>query len=272
MLVLAACTAPNLAYQAFDDAEVGSTTDDTATEGADSEGADSESTEPGECIMHPARPLRITVEQEQGEMIVPWEPECPDGAGTKIDIDFGNDAYPFGQGVIEHLVCSTCPCPGTSPLVRIDMGADIAFADDVGLPGCTRISLWTRMGASGCEWAGVVVTAMGSALPAYIASNELAVPPLAFVADQPLTLGLEDEAACTDRDVCDGERHPGRYALDVLGQAIVPVDDPPRDIDIALVEGAPTETYIFDNRESSVSLDCAPQVSWTAQLRPPPPM
>lgn len=270
VLVTAACIVPNPAYQdeagsTTEEADVDADADSNAADDSDSEGAGSESGEPGECLMHPARPLRITVKRDD----VPWDPECPEGAGHTVEIGLGNNAYLPGLARILHPECGECFCPPDASMVEIDMGADVAFADGVALPGCTELSLWTRMGADGCEWAGVLVTLQDSALPAYIASNELTVMPLFFIEGQPLTLGLDDEAPCTDRDVCDDELPPGRYALDVLDQAVVTVDDSPRDIEVALSPGAPPETYVFDNRESSLNLECAPQVSWTAQLRPP---
>jgi hypothetical protein len=267
VLALAACTAPNLAYMAFDDAagEAGSTADGTGTVTSTGEGAGSESSaEPMECQMHPPRSIELTVAMEGGE---PWEPECPDGQGHVVGIALGRNMFPPGS--IEHQLCDpgVCPCPLDSPLLRIGLG-DLVFAEGVPLPDCSRVDLWTRMGPRGCEWAGVMLTPPGSALPDFMAANELSVAPLYFIQGQPLTLALVDEGACRGHDACDDGRLPGHHALDVLGQAVVTVDASPRDIDIAFLMGGATETYVFDNRESSVTLECEPRVSWTAQRRP----
>lgn len=258
-LALAGCTAQNPAYEGTSTEQgAGSSSGPTTASDGSSGGV------PQECAPHPERPITLSVTKD-GE---PLPPDCPGGAGHVVRFSTGNTI--FAPGSITHLSCDACPCPQGATTIEIDLG-DLVLAEGVPLPDCARVEAWTYVEGDACAWGGLVVWDDGSALPEYIAANGLVVPPLALLG-QALTLGLEPQAVCTDGEPCGGDRFPGRYALDVLGQATVSVEASPTDIAIDFLMGGVSETYIFDDRSSSITEACRPQVAWTAQHRRPPPM
>ncbi len=262
---LAGCTAPNPAYRAQADESGPESTSSSSTGLAET--TDTSTGELATCEVHTPLPLAIRV-LEGG---VPRAPECTADGGTVTWIAEGNNVFPPPKNRIEHRVCTpaTCPCLGDPPTITVELG-DVAFSEDLGLPDCGQLALWTRLGPDGCEWAGAVLYDGDNALPEYIASNTLYVPPLVLIGPEPLTLGLAEDDPCAELELCNDIAFPGRYALDILGQATVTAEQPPAYIDVAFVMGGTSETYLFDNRMSSITRACELQVAWTAQRRPPP--
>lgn len=260
---LVGCSATNPAYQV--DGESGPEPTTTATSSAEASAGDSSSGDMV-CQVHPQRPISISLSTEDGVALLP---DCSQ-PGIVTRLGQGNNQFPPGLP-IQHRDCgASCPCMD-GPSVFIELGPNVMFADDLPLPGCGDIALWSYRAPDGtCEWAGIVLYDGGDALPEYIASNTLSVPPLAFLGPQALTLGLVEPEPCEQLAGCDASPSPGRYALDILGQTTVAAEPPPAFVDIEFLMGGTIETYLFDNRMSSVSPACEVQVAWTAQHRPLP--
>ena len=271
VLGTAACTAPNPAYQA-DDGQTGPVgSDTTVAESSTGSATTGEGESTGGdvlCVLHDPRPYDIHVSG--------LEPDCTVDDEV-VWIDEGSNLYPPTWDRIDHELCEplACDCPlDPAPMRTIQLAGDAVFAEGVALPGCGRMALWSRRIDDSCQWAGLVMWEGDDILPSVIVSRTLDVPPFAQ-AGTPFEMSmLATDETCPDADACSDARAPGQYAIDVLGQHAVTVEESPKLVDIEFGL-AGTRTYLFDNRMSSLTRECRPQLAWSAQLwqqaaRPPP--
>jgi hypothetical protein len=252
VLGVVACTASNPAYQGQDAGAGNDSGSASETAGGTTPGDSNSSGGEEVCELHPERPLDILL-HENG---VPMRPTCD--TLEPLWLGQGNNYYPPMQDplVIRHSKCpepAVCPCTGDSELT-IEMGPDVRFGEGLALPGCGNVALWPMVDADGeCQWGGVVLFHETQAMPDYIASNTLDVPPFA------LTLDLVEDGTC-DTPECPGDP-PGRYAIRVYEDE-VDAEQPAIPVDVPLGLG---EVFMFDNRMASVTRECELAVAWTAQ-------
>lgn len=265
MLAAAACHVPNPAYETSDGgpADTGSDPSDTAVE--QSEGAAEGSSGEPICMLHPDGKLAIRVMGPDGAR----NPDCT--TGQPLQLPVSANYYPGNDNIVEHCpmetctcdpmtcMCDDCECPDGAKTI-IHLGDDPVFMDGgVGLPGCGHITLWPRMGPEDCEWGGLLLYRGMSQLPDVIASNSLDVPPIMLT--NTLTLSLDEDEPCPGFDACPGTLPPpGRHVLNVMGEAISVEQSPP----LVGVFGDLVQ-FAVDNRMSSVTTACRPEVSWLAQ-------
>ncbi|MCX4239501.1 hypothetical protein [Paraliomyxa miuraensis] len=255
---LAACSSPNPAYESSSAGEDSTQNPTEGTSGTDTAIAD-ESSGVMACELGPSQPLAITVDLDG----VVRPPDC---SVPYVDFALGANLYASTGDSMVHEQCMplSCDCAEEPPQLNIELAADRAFDENITLPDCGRVSMWARMGPSGCEWAGVVLwEADEPSVPWYIASRTLGVPPLGHA----FMLELEPDEACDGLDACaNSGRQPGRYAIDVLGFRTVTMDESPPLIELPFGATGETRAYLFDNRMATLSRDCELEVAWTAGL------
>lgn len=257
----AACTVSNPAYQSSegDDAvatDDGETATATSTGSASTDGG--QSTGEPLCEPHPSRPFDIQVSTH--------EPDCTPGSEI-LWLDLGSNLYPPSRERFDHELCEPpmCDCPAKAPLVSIQMASDAVLAEDVRLPDCGPIALWARNIDDSCQWAGLVMWDGNEILPSVIVSRTLDVPPFATLGDSFALELVGHEGLCVDLEPCPDSRRPGQYAIGVLDQHTVTVEQSPKLLEIQF-GAAGSRTYLFDNRMSSINRECRLQLAWSAQL------
>lgn len=219
------------------------TTDD-ATEGTTGE-------EPV-CMLHPAAPIQITVQDGSGAVI---SPDCELSEVTSV----GN--ITVTGNTISHQVCAGCTCKEGGAIRTLHFGASLSPPAE--LAGCGALAFWADpepTGAAVCEWRGFAVFDAGPPLPVYVGSNSRFLPQAIF---NVVEVGLADEALCLD-DPARCLPSPGRHGLTFANDTPVLVGNP-QTVPIAFVVGLP---FFVTNRMASVTPECREQVSWTALYEP----
>jgi hypothetical protein len=235
----------------------GSTEADASTTASvdESSGSDT-SSESGElaCELHPETRIELTVQT----IGMPFPP--PAGLDTCLGTGVSTqDGVLFGDGsTIEHYGCASCDCvPDGFPDTVFELGTSLTAPT---FEGCGRISAWAAVNPEGdeCVWTGFAVLptrAGGETAPLYIATNGREVDAYGV---PPFAMGLDPLAPCEDASTC--AQVPGRYVLTV-GSEQVEVGTP----EVLALPAFGGLEYEVTSLMSSVDLECAEHVSWTAE-------
>lgn len=259
-LGLAACTAPNPAYE--DSGDLSTSTAETTSTGTSGLATEGDSTGEAVCELHPDERFELLADRNGLPLDIPCAP-----ANQVVMIAAGSSI--FDGTTIIHKQClpddMNCLCTGTEFRIELSIGGQPAFAP--GVPSCGPIYLWSapsRTNADGCEWGGLMMQELVEGelvlTPAFFAARTLAVPAIAPTFALELAPEGDSDPACAG----DCQPHPpGRYQLDVLG-SLVPADGLTHFVEVSFLDGLDPTMYIVDNRMSSVTQDCESQLAWTA--------